>query len=114
MAGSGNVHLFDWSGAALRSADVGADVGDMQFTPCGKYLVVRVGVEEPHDNDSDWVSYSTYLHQYDVATMSCVRVMPQCTFSDSVSFAISPCSRVVVVTQRHGVIATRHLYPHNR
>ena len=98
----GNVHLYDWSGAALRSVDVGGLVQDMQFTPCGKYLVVGEEVTE---------SDNVYLHQYDVATMSCVRVIPQPIIYGS--FAISPCSRVVMVRQPNGVIATAHLYPHN-
>ena len=90
----GGVQLYDWSGAALRSVHVGGDIEDTQFTPCGKYLVVRKNL----------------LHQYDVATMSCVHVIPQTLVS---YFAISPCSRVVVVMQPNGVIVTRHLYPHN-
>ena len=101
------VHLYDWSGAALRSVDVGGEVEDikgMQFTPCGKYLVVRVEVAESRD------AHNFYLHQYDVATMSRVDVIPQ-TFGGS--FAISPCSRVVMAMQPGGVIVTRHLYPHN-
>ena len=35
------MQLYDWSGAALRSVDMGGDVLGMQFTPCGKYLVVN-------------------------------------------------------------------------
>ena len=101
---SGNVRLYAWSGAALRSVDVDAHVEYMQFTPCGKYLVVRVEVEEYVDGED------APLHQYDVATMSCVRVIPQTCGG---SFAISPCSRVVMIMQRDGVIVTRHLYPHN-
>ena len=97
------VRLFDWSGAALRSVDMYGDGRGMQFTPCGKYLVVR----EVGDDDG---AYYAQLHQFDVATMSCVRVIPQ---NSGVSFAISPCSRVVVVLQSDGVIATKHLYPHN-
>ena len=108
---SGDVHLYDWSGAALRSVDVGGDAESMQFTPCGKYLVVGVGVAEYNDDDEDWPDYDVHLHQYDVATMSCVRVIPQTRVGGS--FAISPCSRVVVVMQANGIIATRHLYPHN-
>ena len=112
VGGSNTVQLFDWSGAALRSVDVDGDVEGMQFTPCGKYLVVGIPVEESDDDDRQWPVYNVYLHQYDVATMSCVRVIPQSSFPDSISFAISPCSRVVAVTQ-DGVIATKHLYPHN-
>ena len=89
------VQLYDWSGAALRSVDIRGDVWGMQFTPCGKYLVVR----NPQA-----------LHQYDVATMSCVRVVPQ---AYATSFVISPCSRILVVMESDGVIVTRHLYPHN-
>ena len=62
-----------------------------------------------HDNRAGLVCISD-LHQYDVATMSCVYVIPQLSGE---SFAISPCSRVVVAMQRGGVIVTRHLYPHN-
>ena len=92
---TGSVQLFDWSGAALRSVDVGGSVQGMQFTPCAKYLVVQT---------------MHMLRQYDVATMSCVHVMTQTSVD---SFAISPCSRVVVVLQPDNVIDTRHLYPHN-
>ena len=101
------VHLYDWSGATLHSVDVDGDVGDMQFTPCGKYLVV--GVKSEYVNDKGWTIDKTFLQQYDVATMSCVRVIP----CNSSWFAISPCSRVVVVMQSDGVIATRQLHPHN-
>ena len=86
------VHLFDWSGAALRSVDVRGDVECMQFTPCGKYLVVKG---------------THMLDEYDVATMSCVRVVLR---DYATSFAISPCSRVFVATKLNGVIVTRHLY----
>ena len=111
VVGSGNVQLYDWSGAALRSVDVSGLVDDMQFTPCGKYLVVGVVITEFINGvDTDDLVYNSYLHQYDVATMSCVHVMPH---SSVVSFAISPCSRTLVVMQPDGVIATRHLYPHN-
>ena len=89
------VHLYDWSGAALRSVDVDGEVDAVQFTPCGKYLVVQV---------------SLMLHQYDVSTISCVHVIPQSYVS---SLVISPCSRVVVAMQSDGVIVTKHLYPHN-
>ena len=91
-----SVHLFDWSGAALRNVDVDGYGDCMQFTPCGKYLVVR---------------NAQALHQYDVTTMSCVRVVPQ---ADDKSFAISPCSRVVVFACdiTRGIV-TRHLHPHN-
>ena len=48
------------------------------------------------DDYEDVLTYTTPLHQYDVATMSRVDV-----FQDSSdAFAISPCSRVVVVLQQ--------------
>ena len=111
VVGSGNVQLFDWSGAALRSVDVDGDVEGMQFTPCGKYLVIETAVQCIDDEDYG------YVRQYDVATMSCVRVISQ---TSGRSFAISPCSRVVVLgfeeeresNTRSGIV-TRHLYPHN-
>ena len=95
------VQLYDWSGAALRSfsrEEDGAAYCTMQFTPCGKYLLVEFANHYAED-------YS--LHQYDVATMSCVRVFSE---ASAFSFAISPCSRVVVVA--NSVIATKHLYPY--
>ena len=97
---SGEVQLYDWSGAALGTFEKAGYLGvcSMQFTPCGKYLVARL-VKEYSDKYS--------LHQYDVATMSCVRVFPDVSAS---SFAISPCSRVVVFTNsRRDTIVTRHL-----
>ena len=112
VEGVGNtVHLYDWSGAALRSVDVARAVQGMQFTPCGKYLVVRVVADD--DEEYDPYAYRDFfqLHQYDVATMSCVRVLPP--QSSDGSFAISPCSRVVVAMRPDGVIVTKHLYPHN-
>ena len=97
------VQLYDWSGAALRSfANAGQKISGLQFTPSGKYLVVRlmdVGAEK----------YS--LHQYDVATMSCVRVLP--ASDDCGQFTISPCSRVVLFTNsKRDAIVTRHLHPY--
>ena len=114
---SDKVHLFDWSGVAMSTfaPDTGTYFCGMQFTPCGKYLVMRVVAQ----SDSivaghDHYAYEVHLHQYDVATMSCVHVIPR-IYGES--FAISPCSRVVVAveseTQRDAVIVTRHLYPHN-
>ena len=101
VAGEDNaVHLYDRSGAALGSIDVGGNFLGMRFTPCGKYLVVK---EESEDEN-------VHLHQYDVATMSCVHEVP---LGSVVSFAISPCSRAIVAMQRDDVIVTRHLYPHN-
>ena len=96
------VQLYDWSGEDLGSFDnAGYDhVCAMQFTPCGKYLVVESDDEFSYD-----------LHQYDVATMSCVRV-----FSDVAlysSFAISPCSRVLFFSNSgQDTIVARHLYPY--
>ena len=106
------VQLFDWSGAALRSVDVGGSVDGIQFTPCGKYLVASISVSADDDtdtNDGNSDDYEVPLHQYDVETMSCVRVV----LCDSSWFAISPCSRVLVSLQSDGGIVTRHLYPHN-
>ena len=100
------VQLYDWSGAALQNATISGDVFGVQFTPCGKYLVVHV----------QELSYNNHLRkiidlqQYDVATMSCVLVIPDA----GVSFAISPCSRVVVfASSDSNNIVTKHLYPHN-
>ena len=82
------VQLYDWSGTALQKATLcGRDVIYLQFTPCGKYLVVQV-----RKRTDAGVPYAE-LHQYDVATMSCVFVIPDVY---GLSFAISPCSRVVV------------------
>ena len=100
------VRLYDWSGEALGSfAKAGHFyICSMQFTLCEKYLVVEFVYD---DEDSEQFS----LHQYDVATMSCVRV-----FSDVAvysSFAISPCSRVVLFTNSSpDTIVARHLYPY--
>ena len=106
--GQKEVRLYDWSGEALRSIDVDGSLESVQFTPCGKYLVVcgevLVPVEGEYGTEYD---EDGYLHQYDVATMSCVRVISQESY---VSFAISPCSRVVVGMQPDGVIVTRYLY----
>ena len=96
-----DVKLYDWSGAALGSFDVhGGRVGNVQFTPCGKYLVVSVSV---------LASFEVHLYQYDAMTLSCVR-----EFTDAAgpSFVISPCSRVIVYTSM-SYIATRNLHPHS-
>ena len=93
------VQLYGWSGAALQNTTT-SEFFDLQFTPCGKYLVVNV-----------LRSGAAELRQYDVATMSCVLVIPDVKRT---SFAISPCSRVVVfVSSESDSIVTRHLYPHN-
>ena len=95
---SHEVRLYDWSGEALRSVDVGGDIDDMHFTPCGKYLVVNV-----------FSRRSAKLEQYDMATLSCVRVF---TEIGRIGFVISPCSRVVVFPSKNRQsIVTRHLYP---
>ena len=100
------VHLYDWSGAALGSFETerSSSVSAVQFTPCGKYLVVQLmGDDRQHA-----------LHQYDVATMSCVRVIQDAKGL----FAISPCSRVVVFgggdagDEGSNVLVTQHLYPY--
>ena len=110
------VQLYDWSGAALRSVDVGGYMECMQFTPCGKYLVVTADVavfmddEDTYDPDGYYYEHNLYLYQYDVATMSCVSKMP---LTENGAFAISPCSRVIVVMPSDGVIMTRHLYPYS-
>ena len=108
VGGSGDearrVQLYDWSGAALQNATLSGCVVGVQFTPCGKYLVFHV-------QESLHGELHAELHQYDVATMSCVLVIPDVTGH---SFSISPCSRVVMfLSSDSTTIATRHLYPHN-
>ena len=97
------MQLYDWSGEALGSfANAGYfHVSAMQFTLCGKYLVIE------SDDEEDY----TDLHQYDVATMSCVRVFSDVAFYSS--FALSPCSRVLLFSNSgQDTIVTRHLYPY--
>ena len=97
--GSGTVRLYDAGGAVLRSTELA--IIRMQFTPCGKYLVFLVFSS----------ANPLRLHQYDVATMSCVRIFDDVT---GWTFAISPCSRAIVyaaTTDR--TIMTRHLFPHS-
>ena len=95
-----SVELYDWSGA-LRGVVVGVNVKGMQFTPCGKYFV------------GSFLSYDLMtkyeLRQYNVANMSCVLRIENVSSS---SFAISPCSRVVVCQEGPSIV-TRHLYPHS-
>ena len=96
------VRLYDWSGLTIFEKKQRL-ICDVQFTPCGKYVVFECMSEEIFRKEST-------LHQYDVATMSCVR-----TFSDvaSYAFAISPCSRMIVITNlRRDTIETRHLHPY--
>ena len=102
---SDKVKLYDWSGAALGSFEKEQSrVDAVQFTPCGEYVVVGF-------RESGKIYCEEYtLHQYDVATMSCVR-----TFSGValLTFTISPCSRVVLfTTSGRETIETRHLYPY--
>ena len=103
---SDEVQLYDWSGAALRSfEDEQHRIVGMQFTPCGKYLVTEFEFE-----DTYYLGFNAELRQYDVATMSCVRVIQDvCGFL----FAISPCSRVVICESTQcKTLITRHLYPY--
>ena len=108
MAETQGMQLYDWSGAALQNATISGSALGVQFTPCGKYLVVHVQkfayAGELHEE----------LHQYDVATMSCVLAIPDVSGR---SFAISPCSRVVVFLSYVSFdctnVVTKHLYPHN-
>ena len=98
VGGGRSVQLYDWSGNALRTVDVGGHVDDMHFTPCGKYLVVNM-----------FNRSSAMLQQYDVATLSCVHVLTEIGRN---KFVISPCSRVVVFPSENCKnIVTRHLYP---
>ena len=96
------VYLYDWSGAGLGSVEEWDGlwrkdwkIVEMQFTPCGKYFVVQLDLGT--------------LRQYDMASMSCVRVI---LLSNYESFAISPCSRVVV-SGCYRRIRTKLLYPHS-
>ena len=95
------VHLYTWSGVHRGTVhmEAGWQLWSIQFTPCGKYFVVGA-----YSFDG-----ASKLHQYDVASMSCVRVIPMIR---SEFFAISPCSRVVV-SNSFGTILTKLLYPHN-
>ena len=100
---SHEVQLYDWSGAALDSFDKPGYlfVCSMQFTQCGKYLLLELVAD---------YAEKYWLQQYDVSTMSCVR-----EFSDFAvfSFTISPCSRVVLFAKPgRDTIVTRHLYPY--
>ena len=101
---SDKVQLYDWSGTALGCFEKEqCQVCAVQFTPCGKYVVVCFARGEV------WSNVYT-LQQYDVATMSCVR-----TFRDftTYTFTLSPCSRVLLFTNRQrDAIVTRHLYPY--
>ena len=99
----GEVQLYDWSGAALGSfKEEQCVVCGVQFTPCGKYAVVAF-------MKGRTFASRLALHQYDVATMSCVRVFP----NTSGEFAISPCSQVVMFSSStRDVLVSQHLYPY--
>ena len=100
VGGADSIHLYDWGGTEVHRSIGGGEVGctKLQFTPCGKYVVSATLAGNIEHT----------LHQYDVATMSCVRVIP----NGSSLFAISPCSRVVVFRSFDGnTIETRLLYP---
>ena len=105
------VQLYDWSGAALGCFEKEqCGVCGVQFTPCGKYVVVGF-VKKLHG--FCFGTLSPDLHQYDVATMSCVRVIQD----TSGGLVISPCSRVVMFRAAGGdaasdVLVSRHLYPY--
>ena len=103
---SEKVQLYDWSGAALGSFQMQVSrVFAVQFTPCGKYVVVGF-VSGDFVLDSEECT----LHQYDVATMSCVHVIPN---AGQATFAISPCSRVVLFESGESDnLVSRHLYPY--
>ena len=101
-----SVQLYDWSGAALQNATISGRVVGVQFTLCGKYLVVHVQkrADDSHLQNAE-------LQQYDVMTMSRVLVIP---YVKGTSFAISPCSRVVVLLlSTNNSVVTIHLHPHN-
>ena len=101
--GAQRMQLYDWSGAAFQYTTTSGNVLDVQFTPCGKYFVVH--------KFTDNGELHAELRQYDVATMSCVLAIPDV---NGLSFAISPCSRVVVfVSRERARVLTKHLYPHN-
>ena len=99
---SKRVHLYSWSGAALgRIEKEQCSVSCIHFTPCGKYVVVAFMKGGPFCEE-----YT--LHQYDVATMSCVREIQDSAHT----FVISPCSRVIIFeSAERGTLMTRHLYP---
>ena len=104
--GAQTVQLYDRSGAALQNAIMSGISSAVQFTPCGKYLVGHV-----QEYADDGTLRDAELRQYDVATMDCVLAIPGV---NSLSFAISPCSRVVVfLSSDSDSVVTRHLFPHN-
>ena len=100
---SHEVQLYDWSGAVLGSFDKEKDlfVCSMQFTLCGKYLLLELFAD---------YAEQYLLQQYAVSTMSCVREFsPFSVFS----FTISPCSRVLLYAKPgRDTIVTQNLYPY--
>ena len=106
---SQGVHLFDWSGADIGTVDVGQTIVGIEFAPCGKYLVVGVRSRRAGRLCESEERLRSMLRQYDVASMSCVRVIP---IGNSEFFAISPCSRVVL-SHSFRSIETKLLHPHN-
>ena len=99
------VRLHNWSATESRDFSADGDVTRMQFTPCGQYLVVQIMRDYDRDNKCEMFE----LHQYTVDTLSCVHVVPR---SCGRSYAISPCSRVVMFQSPATVIVTRPLYPY--
>ena len=102
------VQLYDWSGASLGSfgdspCDRDAQVLGMQFTPDGKYLLVDLYMTDFTGSEH------LVLKQYDVATKACVLAIPDV---ECASFAISPCSRVVIFGDVKSIV-TRYIYPYN-
>ena len=109
---SNAVQLHDWSGAVLGSCAPGpSQISGVEFTPCGKYVIIQFESEQVGESsvESEHTTEGSSLHQYDVATMSCVRVIP----SSYESFVISPCSRVVLFESTESeTLMSRHLYPY--
>ena len=102
------MQLYDWSGASLGSFgdspdDMSACVLGMQFTQDGKYLLVDLYMTDVTELEH------TVLKQYDVATKACVLAIPDV---ECASFAISPCSRVVIFCAVKSIV-TRYIYPYN-
>ena len=109
---SDSVQLYDCSGAALGSLEnilnKRSRVCAVQFTPCGKYVVVGFFHDDEFSLNTEYT-----LHQYDVATMSCVKVIRNVRKSSTFMFAISPCSRVVIVwSSERKIFMTKRLYPY--
>ena len=90
------VQLYTVDGGGVGSLRV--DVRSMAFTPCGQYLVVLLEGE------------GSVVHQYDVATQGCVKVIAH---EGLESFVVSPCSRVIVLSTYPSKFATKYLYPYS-